>query len=174
MSLLLSQEINPSLAESVFSIRENKIFFGDTVIPKADVNTFQVMNAICHGDEDKHCFGKDKERVYYYSRELPNSDPNTFRFLGGGYSSDKKNVYYIMENVFQVVIGANSKTFQVVGSIGSSYAYAKDNNFVYYDGVKIQGSDGKSFGLLKGNKKFEAKDKKYYYIGSEKIPIKRK
>lgn len=164
----------PTLEESVFSVRDKKVFVGNTLVDKADAESFQILDALCHGDEDKYCFGKDKNRVYYYSREIPNSDPTTFKLLGEGYSSDKNNVYYIMENIFLVIKGANSKSFQVLGSSGSGYAYAKDKNFAYYDGVKLKGSDGKSFTLIQGDGKYNAKDKKNYYKGSQIIPIKRK
>lgn len=165
---------NPTLEESVFSIRDKKVFVGNTLVDKADAESFQILNALCHGDEDKHCFGKDKNRVYYYSREIPNSDPITFKLLGEGYSSDKKNVYYIMENIFLVIKGANSKSFEVVGSSGNGYSYAKDKNFAYYDGVQLKGSDGKSFTLIQGEGKYNAKDKKNYYKGSQVIPIKQR
>ncbi len=159
-----------TLEKSVFKKQDGKIYANSTVLTGANPEKFKVFQTEC---AEGYCFGMDDKRVYYYSNPLPNSDPETFEFFHQGYMGDAKNMYYIMDNIFKQIKGADPKSFQVLGSV-NMYAYAKDKKFAYYDGEKIPGSHGPSFQLVEGNPKYEAKDKNQFYIGLEGFKPKKK
>ena len=68
-------------------------------------------------------FYKDKERVTWSGKSIPNSHVLTFKVLGGGYASDKNQVYYHWD----VLNGADIDSFRVLGE-----AEAKDKNHRYF------------------------------------------
>lgn len=142
---LQSQE---NFSDSIYSIREGKVYVRDKEVKKADVSSFEVIGSYCHTDmNDLRCFAKDKNNVYYHGIPLKNANPKEFVFLESGYSKDDSNVYYIYDNKNVVVRGADAASFEVIGvREEDSYAYAKDKNSIYYDGEPLD-VDASTFDL---------------------------
>jgi hypothetical protein len=83
-----------------------------------------------------------------------------------GYENDGDAVYYEHWNEgsgqHKKILDANPKTFKVL----EFNNYAKDDKFVFYQGVKIIGADAKTFEAID---EFYAKDKNYGWYGSDII-----
>jgi hypothetical protein len=83
-----------------------------------------------------------------------------------GYENDGDAVYYEHWNEgsgqHKKILDANPKTFKVLEFSN----YAKDDKFVFYQGVKIIGADAKTFEAID---EFYAKDKNYGWYGSDTI-----
>ena len=139
------------LPKSIYSIHDQKVYSHNKELSMADYKSFVVIGGICHTDEaDLKCFAKDKNNVYYHGRPLPSADPDSFVFFGYVYMRDKTKVYYIYDNKNVVVEGADSSSFEILGTAGEGpFAYAKDKNYVYYDGERLHGVKAKNFDLKK-------------------------
>ena len=127
-------------------------------LEKANADKFVIINPY---------FGKDNKNVYYQGGIIKDSDPATFRFLGGvstligstGYSKDKKNVYYLGD----IITGADSASFTVLDKVEG---YGKDNKNVYFMGKRLDYADSASFKTI-GND--YTADKNAVYYKSEKL-----
>lgn len=120
-------------------------------LPYVDVASFEV-----NINKDKSPYARDKNNVYFqtinpnggreiffegeycdgviYSGDLSikEADPQTFKYIGCDYASDRNNIYF----EGHVVPQADQQTFKV---LGKHYAIDKDN--MYHRGVKIKWND---------------------------------
>ncbi len=115
-----------------FARDKNKVFHGFNVA-KANPQTFRQLT--CR-------FSEDGRKVFYYNRVVPEADPATFEFLGGGcWARDSHRVYCHAS----VVAGADAGSAKVVGT------FLKDAAHVFFfTGYKLlEGVDPATFELLR-------------------------
>lgn len=126
--------INPILKADVttFKVKEFKDDAGKRVEMGIDKNAaYQCFDgrvnriessSIAHFRPIRDNYFKDKTTVWWGGRELPGVNPDTFRLLGGRYSTDGKNVYHL----YNLVEGADIDSFKV-----TDRNRAKDKNHKY-------------------------------------------
>jgi hypothetical protein len=111
------------------------------VVGAADAGSFGEIN-----DE----YGKDKNRVFYLGKTIPNADPATFRYLAGSYSKDKNRGYSRDQLIstdganFNIVPNPNETASNVTAE---GIAYAHDSQRVYKDVMTIEGADPATFAV---------------------------
>lgn len=141
------------------TIDSQHVYFCGNIIEGADAATFTTATT---GWYSQGIYYKDNNHVYRNDSDncsstiLTWADPETFEVLLNNYIKDKDSVYYMVDGEIN---GADSATFNVLNCDGC-WGYAKDQNTVYYAGVKINDSDPTTFEVL--NNKY-SKDKNYVY-----------
>ena len=142
-----------------YSLDSKSGYYDGNIINGSDPNTFQVFddnyaldknNAYIDGFPIKSVdtatfrglsrfFAVDKYSAYLVSTPLIGSDPTTFHVLNDTYAADKNFIY----------CHGCGESFKIEGDAGTFRVldtnYGVDKNNAYYNGVKIQGSDVKSF-----------------------------
>ncbi|MDP2561887.1 DKNYY domain-containing protein [Psychrobium sp. 1_MG-2023] len=167
-------------------------FLNQKVVSKPLVNAdFASFESINHLG-----YAKDKNFVYYHGKTVAFADPTTFEHLDGKYYADKNHVYlnarvvkgaspqdikllevsdWSWDNNYalsqgKVIINHGAKnftpcaidSFRVLGD----EQFSKDKHCVFYNGIKIEGADAKSF---RTKSRSYAYDKNNAYYKSEKI-----
>lgn len=91
-----------------------------------------------------YVFSKDKSHAYFHG-ELANFDPNSLMYFPGNktYLKDINGVY--LSNEWKIY-GADIKTFAPFPTQDS--VFAKDANFVYFQGTSIKGANPRTFELV--------------------------
>jgi hypothetical protein len=124
----------------------------------ADPATFEFFLSNTYDQPGISDYSKDKNYVYYEDtlssevKKLENSDGPTFAFIDIDYAKDKNNVY----KKGKIIQGADPKTTNVVrvtipregfykDNTPDVFVYLTDAKSVYYNGAKLEGSDGATF-----------------------------
>lgn len=136
---------------------KNYLYYCWNKIEWSDSSTFEILN---------RKYSKDKNYVYFNYKKIEWSDGSTFELLSEEYSRDKNNVYFyenqsVSRELFRLE-WADPKSFEIL----ERNAYSKDRNSVYYNGEKIEWSDGSTFELLNEN---YSKDKNNVYYTENTI-----
>lgn len=97
---------------------------------------------------------------------LPETDPNTFVFIDGKFSTYAKDATHVYLHC-QVLPTADPKTFTLVED-GNAVYYSKDATHVYFEAEVIAGADPQTFTVLEDiHSGFFSKDWQHVYIGTE-------
>jgi hypothetical protein len=133
----------------------------------ADVATFQV---ILGGNGE---YGEDDQHVFMGNKIIDTASPQSFRYLGSGYSTDSTTAFYLDSRLESV----DHDSFRVLGNGLSSddgyhgeliyYSYARDKENVFCEGNILSGADVGSF-ILKG-KNGMPQDKLHRYNRCESV-----
>ncbi|MBO9702230.1 MAG: DKNYY domain-containing protein [Sporocytophaga sp.] len=135
------------------------VYFNAKKIEGCDAGTFQNLRGI---------YGKDRNYVYYGNNTLPKANPEKFRFLNDGITTDETYLF-IFDKLVNTPIDLS--TFTVVEN--GDHVFCKDKNHIYLllygqqdSLVKVDGADADTFTLLD---RYYAKDKhNVYYYGYNK------
>jgi hypothetical protein len=101
-----------------------------------------------------NCFWKDKNHVYIFTPTsfggslsiLDVAKPKTFTALGQSrYAKDNDHVYYF----YDIIEGADLKTFTLIENDSAIEALAMDKNYFYGNGLRLDASIVKKYGLIK-------------------------
>lgn len=99
---------------------------------------------------------KTKTSIYYEGKRLPEVDPKTFE-LFDRYAKDRKRCYYLTSGDAPS-FSCSSESFVVLkypnpldAKISMDSDYAKDSDFVFWQGKAIPGADPRSFRLISEN-----------------------
>lgn len=152
------------------------VFFDDSRLPDADLKTFTPINEHYAKDKNKvffkftpiagsdpcsfsaseylYPYSMDKHAVYYKAETIENADPASFVLLYNGYSKDKYSVFLYTS----IIPEADPETFKRI--VGTDYS--TDREHVFYDGKKLENSDGLSFRVLDDDYCLD-KNNVYYY-----------
>lgn len=104
-------------------------------------------------------FIKDKNSVYFYGEKIEWADPTTFEVMTNWYSKDKNNIYYIgYGNDFKKTENIDINSFKLITT--NWLTYWKDNNWIYYDWIKLKWADPSTFEYHD----WYAKDKNSMYL----------
>ncbi|MFC1749012.1 DKNYY domain-containing protein [Pseudomonadota bacterium] len=88
-------------------------------------------------------YSKDNKYVYHLKRKVIGADYKSFKAINSCHAKDKESGYYWEEKIE----GSHGPSFEYVGAQGwdtnvdgiwGSYEYAKDKNYVYRDGKRIE------------------------------------
>lgn len=96
-------------------------------------------------------FARDNENVYFKSRKIEGSDPDTFEVISTAdrrsYAKDKNNVYIYIKDDWGVykIINADPTTFEVL-----DFPYAKDKNDAYNGTLPLFVDDVSKFEVIEG------------------------
>lgn len=133
---------------------DKQVYFEGAVLPGADAASFELIGL---------GYAKDKNIVYYKSKPLENSDPDTFVNIEQTeyYHKDKFTVYY----KGSALPDCDSKSFRLILDKGFLTIHSRDDKQVYYQDKVILGADLDSFRLIDF---FVAKDKNYIYVKGER------
>lgn len=96
------------------------IYYNDTLLSGADLNSFVIIN---------FNWAKDNRTVYFNGKAISYIDSKTFRYLDYHYSIDKKNVFYDE----QIIEGADAGTFKHIEGTQDG----EDKNYCYRYGEKV-------------------------------------
>ena len=101
---------------------------------------------------------KNKDGIYYAGKskflKLNGADKDTFSVtFKGKYGKDKNSVYYQDKKMD----GVKPSEFMELNDV-----FAKDRNNIYIDGKRLENFEARDF-LILDEKRFEYKNKKYYY-----------
>ena len=133
-----------------------KTFFGPLPVRGADVDSFEVLNAL---------YARDAGRVYYRCGKVPKADPGSFRVLDPGfyvdpnedyadgqpgaparqfrgYARDHRAVFHYVDTIGQPseVRGADLETFEVL-----DWGFARDRSRVYHERNPLKGASPEAF-----------------------------
>ena len=125
---------------SSYYVSWNKVYYKNTVVMDADINTFENISYSTDSCEHRD-YGKDNKNVYFKNLKVEGADPESFVILEQGYYKDKRYVYFYGKKL----VGSDSR---------KSIVFIKDNK----DTNCIPWGDG---GCLINNG--------YKYLGGEKI-----
>ena len=117
-------------------------------IDEADYKSFEVL--------EHSKYAKDQNFGYYEGSVIKGIEPKTFKSITDYFAKDEKHAYFQKS----IIDGANGKTIQLLNG-GHYYRDGKD---YFYDSIKLNVSDYKSFKLLDN---FCGIDKSHIYIHSE-------
>lgn len=149
---------------------KNNVYFKGKKLEKIDSKTFETM---------QNNFVKDRNGVYIIeekengeSKAIPINEKIDFESFEkaeesynadyGNYYKDKDNIYYVDENGFKKLEGADVNSFE---RIENTFIY-KDKNNAYYNGKILDGTDVESVKEIAG---FFIADKNNVYYGAEKL-----
>lgn len=115
-------------------------------------------------------FSTDGETIFYGAKALfPDAlDAATFERIGSSDFYRDKNRVYTLEKIIE---GADPKTFESIAfrkTYGSDkdLTYARDNQNIFYDGVKVESCDPKTHRIIDFTKH---RDARHVFIRTEKI-----
>jgi hypothetical protein len=144
----------------------------------------------------KYGFYKDKTRIFYNTRLIPEADVNTFTIFDGGkydytYGYDKNYIFVIGYDRVGVIKEKCSDLNRIGGyylkcddkvyyedkllagadvntmiPVGVTANYAKDSKTVYFDGEVVVGADATTFDIGDG---INARDKNYTYRFGKRV-----
>jgi len=133
-----------------FAKDKNHCYFEGAVFKKAETETFEVLS---------WAFAKDKNNVYTNRGILKDADPESFEIMGNGYElgpagwvtpvgygKDANNIFYYAYGTKTIKLkDVDIKTFVEINNF-----YGKDDNFVFYNGMKLKNANSKTWKLLDG------------------------
>lgn len=122
----------------IYAKDKNHVYLMGKIIPNADPKTFTALTV--NYDESPPNFGKDKQHVYLGLEIVPDLDAETFEMLGLFFSKDKNGLYY---KTIALKYEGDLKSTQI-----RNIHFLFDDTYVYFNGHRINGSDGKSFSYL--------------------------
>lgn len=102
---------------------DNGVFYGDKVLPKVDLSTFQIL------DSHFNHYAKDIDHVYYKGNVIPEADPESFTLLKYNYAKDDNYAYY----KDKIITEADVKTFSILKMGEEDIDLAVDKNYIYYE-----------------------------------------
>jgi hypothetical protein len=150
-----------------FAKDKDRCYFDGVVFKNVDIETFETLSWV---------FAKDKNSVYTNKGILKDADPQTFEIIGGGfikdlsyrhpfgYGKDANHVFlYIYDNKIIKLKDADVKSFVYITDL-----YGKDENFVFWSGMKLKNANPKTWKLLKDNNVYSS-DGKNAYCGRDLI-----
>ena len=152
-----------------FAKDKNHCYLNGAICKESDVATFEVLS---------WAFAKDKNNVYSNKGVIKDADPKTFEVIGSGliksnvewsvtpfgYARDKNYVYlYIYGTKTIKIKDADLATFVHVNEL-----FAKDKNFVYWNGKKLKNVNPETWRLLSDDSSYSTDDKNAY-CGAELI-----
>lgn len=117
-------------------------------IDEADYKSFEEL--------EHSKYGKDQNFGYYEGNVINGIDPKTFKSITNYFAKDYKYAYFQKS----IINGANGKKFELL----NEGPYSRDGKDYFYDSIKLNVSDYKTFKLLDV---FCGIDKSYIYIHSE-------
>lgn len=143
----------------VYWIDKSNIYSNAKKIEGCDAESFQYLGGI---------YGKDKNHVYFGNNILSKANPEKFRFLNDGITTDETTLFIFNK---PANIPVDLPSFKLVES--GDQVFCKDKNHVYLllygqqdPLVKVNGADADTFTLLD---RYYAKDKhNVYYYGHNK------
>ena len=123
-----------------------------------DMNGLERIRISDHWDLGYSNYFKNKDGIYYAGKskflKLNGADKDTFSVtFKGKYGKDKNSVYYQGKKMD----GVKPSEFMELNNV-----FAKDRNNIYIDGKKLENFEARDF-LILDEKRFEYKNKKYYY-----------
>ena len=124
-------------------------------INNADAASFEVVDSI---------YSKDKNSVYYRGVKLEGIEPSTLAIFTCGYAKDASKVFRVMYDGTMTLMDVSDPSSFTMFENG---CYAKDKNFVYYKGNKIDGADVVSFEI--GTYGTEVRDKNTRYLSGRAV-----
>lgn len=142
---------------------KNNIYYSGNKLTGADRQTFEILKKAYTDCQIR--LARDKGHVYFFwfgqTRVISGADPNTFGLLSCYYAKDAQHVYNMkMLNKDPVMLAkANAESFKVL-----PYDYAKDKNYVYYQGNIFDGADASTFQVIVNN---YTKDKNHVYFSGK-------
>lgn len=181
-----------------WEIKDDKVYHQGRLHKNADVDSFEVfINPTVQYDKYgtilSPFFSRDKTHIYWAWRKTK-LDRETFEILGYGYIKDKNAIYFKYESSIKPVKNHDFKSFVV---LDNGYAYddyqayyyarvlkkcqnpkslkplgfcfAKDNQFVYWQGKEFKNIDINTVQIMPCSKFNFIKDDKYIYYISNKI-----
>lgn len=123
-----------------YGVDANNVYNEAKKLSRRDPSTFKII---------KRGVTADKNAVYLDNKVIANSHGLSFKFISSNYAIDNHQVYYIPSNFYNVIKGADKKTFTKIGDQFS--IYAKDKNRVYFKANFIEEADVVSFEILKSD-----------------------
>lgn len=142
------------------------VYSEDSLVPGADVATFQIYNSD---------FAKDKNAVYSICRgeecdfgPLPTIDAASFAMFstdGYGYAKDKNRYYFAGHHGLSPVPTTSTSTFVIIDN-----CFAKDAAGVYSGITRMEEADLETFAPFKGYDCLYAKDARHVFINGSVVP----
>ncbi|MCK5319948.1 DKNYY domain-containing protein [Candidatus Parcubacteria bacterium] len=131
-----------------YSIDSFFVYYDGEKIEKSDPNTFRPYY------EDGFCL--DDNYVYYQGKIQKNSDSQTFEIIynnSSNYYRDKNNVYYLDNKTLELKIITDQEPYSFSHLLNmkkqsQDYNYIKNNQHVYYRGLKIEDADPETFLIM--------------------------
>lgn len=161
------------ILEMDFSADDKYAYYKNQRIEGVDINTFipsrYPRNTTAHTWTPLE-YSIDKSAVYYRTKRMIGSDPESFRLLVDPevgehkYVKDKHHVY--LDG--QIVAQADPATFRFMNERYS--AYAKDNKNIYFAGQIVKEADRQSFSWVNDKRNHENgyfKDKAHIYYDGQ-------
>lgn len=140
---------------------KNKVYMDGEVLYKADPKTLEIVKTAVRGVQGHYL--KDANNVYTDRRQIvEGADPVTFKILTYQYSVDKNHVF-----AHEKMLKADLATFEIVDD---SY-WAKDKDYVWYQGAFMKDFEAKTFEVLKSaqNHSTYVRDKDTIYHSWQKL-----
>lgn len=179
--LVIAESYPEQYADYLYWTDGEKVFFGNSEIRGADVETFEPL---------LDAFARDKNNCYLQGGKLKGTDPQTFRCLSFTYAADNKHVWTMVG----IIPEADIETFQALDSgkhalsrrkqflpdgsfrIYESFVphgFAKDKNNVYYYDYQgknkiLKSADAATF--VSHDDGYFGHDKNVVFCGFAKLP----
>ena len=130
-------------------------------------------------NESEGVYSRKNDLIFCHNSLIKEVDIDSFLvYKNSGYAKDNKNIYFPIEVICAncpgcgcfcekyIVSGVDIQTFKVLNN-----GYAKDNNFAYYNGLKLNDVNIDSFTIINSTSVyfFAAKDKNNVFIQNKKI-----
>lgn len=157
------KEVNGALY--TFAKDKNHAYYKHIVLSN-EPNNFEVLSAVNE-------VYRDNKQVYFKNRSLQNADAPTFQAIKPAtyqynnryyipYFKDKNRVYYSNGDLIMDIEGANPATFALISPSNNARMYAKDDKFLYCNGIAVSDADIATLEILPQKDFFS--DKNYYYL----------
>ena len=149
-----------------YEVRNNEVIFKscalygaesyDNVVNGADAKTFSIIQT---GDD--LILAKDRNHIYTGALKLSSVTPNSFKYLGNSFCSDKNSIFYFNNTIHDVVSipRADRKSF-VVDLIAP---WATDNSRAYWKSESVKIDDLSNFKII--SRTWAKDNSNYYYCG---------
>jgi len=152
------EKADPASFESLgdgYAKDKSTAWYLDKAFKVDDLESLTVLN---------HHFVKDNKTAYLERRPIAGSDGKTFELISDHYAKDSKKYYYCtpVDGQYEIkTITCHYESFVVI-----DYQYAKDNNSVFYDGIKLSDAESSTFELISFG---YAKDNQHVYFRNVKV-----
>lgn len=140
--------------DTLFGKDANSVYCNQTKIVEANSSSFKIVN---HGNSKSKGYGVDGQYIFSCSLStlgytaIESDSSLKFKVLGGGYSQDGDNLYWLMKKM-----NVNPNQFKL---LGGHYALIDDS--IYYGRYLMPSADKDSFQVLSPT---EARDKNTRYL----------